>query len=170
VKRFFALFQESTFEGSRAAAQKMKKFAKRQSEGNQNFLLFHSLRFLARSNSDMLSWPNSPLLVLLHFVNPNVLSGDVETHLREGGARVTPLHNLADLTDPSDYSTHVNQLTLAKQLIERGADVNAVSSQGETPLHTACFADNVTTTSTLLSSYWKGVRTQITRTIFRRQR
>jgi hypothetical protein len=28
-KRFFKLFQESTFEGSRAAAQKMKKYAKR---------------------------------------------------------------------------------------------------------------------------------------------
>jgi hypothetical protein len=29
MKRFFIYFEESTFEGSRAAAQKMKKFAER---------------------------------------------------------------------------------------------------------------------------------------------
>jgi ankyrin repeat protein len=52
---------------------------------------------------------------------------------------------LADLTDPFDESTRVNQLILAKQLIERGANVNAVSGhQGEMPLHTACLAGNVT--------------------------
>jgi hypothetical protein len=37
----------------------------------------------------------------------------------------TPLHT-ADLADPFDYSTHVNQLILAKQLVEHGANVNAV--------------------------------------------
>jgi ankyrin repeat protein len=51
---------------------------------------------------------------------------------------------LADLTDHSDYSTHQNQLFLAKQLIERGANVNAVSiPQVITPLHKACYAGNV---------------------------
>jgi hypothetical protein len=65
AKRFFKLFTESTFEGSRAAAKKMKEFAKRQIKHNQRFLLFHSLHFLIRFNSDMLSWPNSPLLVML---------------------------------------------------------------------------------------------------------
>jgi hypothetical protein len=54
----------------------------------------------------MLSWPNSPLLVLLQFVDPNVLIGDEET-------RVTLLHTLADLADPFDYSTHENQVILA---------------------------------------------------------
>jgi hypothetical protein len=143
-KRFFKLFEESTFEGSRAAAQKMKKFAKRLSKENQKLLLFHSLRVLARSDSEMLSWPNSPLLVLLHFVDSNVLCGDVNT-LLQGGEIVTPLHALADLTDPYDYSTHVNQLILARQLIENGANVNAVSSPyRETPLHKACLAENVT--------------------------
>jgi hypothetical protein len=43
VKGFFRLFTESTFEGSRAAAQKMKKFAKRQPAQNQTFLLYFSL-------------------------------------------------------------------------------------------------------------------------------
>jgi hypothetical protein len=143
---FFKLFQESTFEGSRAAAQKMRKIAERQTKHNQKFLLMHSLHFLIRSSdSKMLSWPNSPLLVLLEFVDPNVLTGDDDAPLQEGQARVTPLHMLADMADPSDYSTHKNQLILAKQLIEHSANVNAVSNNdGKTPLHMACSGYNVT--------------------------
>jgi hypothetical protein len=39
----------------------------------------------------------------------------------------------------------VNQLILAKQLVEHGADINAASiTHGMTPLHGACFAGNVT--------------------------
>jgi hypothetical protein len=88
---------------------------------------------------------HSPLLVLLHFVDPNVLLGDENAPLQEGENRVTPLHHLADLAAPNDYSTHENQLFLAKQLIEHGANVNAASiSQRETPLHRACFSGNVT--------------------------
>jgi hypothetical protein len=74
MKRFFRLFQESTFEGSQAAARKMKKIAKGQGKHNQKFLLFHSLRFLAHSTSEMLLCPNSPFLVMLQFVDSNVLS------------------------------------------------------------------------------------------------
>ncbi len=137
-KQFFKLFEESTLKGSRAAARKMKKIAKRQTKTNQKCLLLHSLRLLARSDSEMLSWPNSPLLVLLHFVGPSELSGNKLM-------RVTPLYHLAELADPSDYSTHENQLILAKQLIEHGANVNAVSiPQGSTPLHAAGFWGNVT--------------------------
>jgi hypothetical protein len=140
-KRFFELFQESTFEGSRAAALEMKKIAKRQSKNNQKFLLFHSLFFLVRSDLEILSWPNSPLLVMLQFVDPNVLSGDEQ----QGGTRVTPLHHLADLADTRNYSTYVNQLILAKQLIEHGANVNArLIPKGTTPLHNTCYAENVT--------------------------
>jgi hypothetical protein len=138
IKQFFKLFQESTFEGSQAAARKMKKIARRQTKYNQKFLLFHSLYILAHSDLKMLSWPNSPLLVMLHFIDPDVLFGDEETS-------ATPLHYLTDLAVPNDYSTHENQLTLAKQLIERGANVDAVSSQlGRTPLHHACCFINVT--------------------------
>jgi hypothetical protein len=79
----------------------MKKIAKHQTKNNQKFLLYHSLYLLIRSDSEMLSWPNNnPLLVLLHFVDPNVLSG--------GEERLTPLNHLAALTDPFDYSTHTN--------------------------------------------------------------
>jgi hypothetical protein len=145
MKRFFNLFEESTFEGSRAAARKMKKIAKRQTKIDQKFMLIHSLLFLVRSDSEMLSWPNSPLLVLLQFVDPNVLSGDEHEPREEGEMRYTPLHQLADLADYSDYLTHKNQLILAKQLIERGANVNAVAiPEGGTPLHQACYGDNVT--------------------------
>jgi hypothetical protein len=49
------------------------------------------------------------------------------------------------LADSSDYSTHVNQLILAKQLIGHGANVNAISiPYGMTPLHRACHAGTVT--------------------------
>jgi ankyrin repeat protein len=132
-KRFFKLFQESTKDESRAAAREMQKIAKRQTKQNQEFLLFHSLRFLARSKLEMLSWPNSPLLVILQVVDPNILSG-------EG----TPLHQLAFLADPFDYSTHKKQLILANQLIEHGVNVNAVASSGQTPLHSACYGGLVT--------------------------
>jgi hypothetical protein len=130
IKRFFKLFEESTFEGSQAVAQNMKKYAKEPTENFQKFLLIHSLHFLARfPNTKMLSWPNSPLLVLLQFVNPNVLSGD----------------DLANLTVPNDYSAHGNQLILAKQRIEHGANVNAASiPDNKTPLHSACYHCNVT--------------------------
>jgi hypothetical protein len=139
VKRFFKLFEESTFEGSQATAQSMTKFAKRETKLEKKFMLYHSIPLLVRSSdSKMLSWPNSPLLVLLHFLDPNMLIGDEE-------ARVTLLHMLADLADPFDYSTHQNQLILAKQLIENGADVNVVSiPQSATPLQTACSWSNVT--------------------------
>jgi hypothetical protein len=137
-KQFFKLFQESTLEGSRAAAQKMKKIAKRRTKHNQKFMLFHSLHLLVRaSNSEMLLWPNSPLLVLLHFAGPNMLLGNEDK-------RITSLHHLADLADPFDYSTHENQLILAKHFIEHDANVNAVTKLGRTPLHKACSSNSVT--------------------------
>jgi hypothetical protein len=137
MKRFFKLFEESTFEGSRAAALEMRKIAKRQTKHNQKFLLCHVLEVLVHSDLKMLSWPNSPLLVMLQFIDPNVVFCQ-ET-------KITPLHHLADLADPSDYSTHEKQLILAKQLIEHGANVSAVSnSRGETPLHDACNFASVT--------------------------
>jgi ankyrin repeat protein len=76
--------------------------------------------------------------VLLQFVDPSALFGNEDTSL-------TPLHRLAYLADPIDYSTHENQLILAKQLIEHGANVNAVSSpDGKTPLHDSCHGNAVT--------------------------
>jgi hypothetical protein len=124
----------------------MRKIVERQTKNNQKFMVFHSLYLLARSsNSEMLLWPNSPLLVLLQFVDPNVLSGSEDVPLQEGEARFTPLHMLADVTDPFQYNTHENQIILARQLIEHGANVNAVSiPQDRTPLHYSCYGGNVT--------------------------
>jgi hypothetical protein len=139
MKRFFKLFEESTFDGSKAAARKMKKIARRQSKHNQKFLLFHSVSFLVRSDSGMLSWPNSPLLVMLQFVDPDVMFGNEEV------GTTTSLRQLAKMADPFDYSTHENQLILAKQLIEHGANVMVASTPyGRTSLHVACYSGNVT--------------------------
>jgi hypothetical protein len=143
--RFFKLFQESTEDGSRAAALKMRKIAELQIKIYHNLLLFLSLRLLVWSATEMLPWPNSPLLVLLQFVDPNMLTGDDDVPLQEGQTRLTPLHLLVDLSDPCHFITHKNQLILARQLIEHGANVNAVSiPHGRTPLHHACYWGNVT--------------------------
>jgi hypothetical protein len=84
MNQFLKLFQESTLEGSRAAARKMKKIAKPLTKNVQKYLLLHSLYLLTLSDSKMLSWPNSPLLVMLQFVDPNVLCGhDENTPLQE---------------------------------------------------------------------------------------
>jgi hypothetical protein len=99
----------------------MKKFAKRQIKLDKKGILYHSVHFLFRSsNSEMLWWANSPLLVMLQLVDPNELFGN-------GGTSATLLHYLADMVDPFDYSTDENQLILAKQLIEHGANVNAMT-------------------------------------------
>jgi hypothetical protein len=113
---------------------------------NQKFLLFHRFYILVRfSKLEMLSWPNSPLLVLLQFVHPNALSAGDDAGVLPGETRETPLHHLVDLADSFDYSTHVNQLILAKQLIEHGANVNALSkAHGKTPLHDTCYMGVVT--------------------------
>jgi hypothetical protein len=67
------------------------------------------------------------------------------TTRRRDETRVTRLHDLASMADPFDYSTHENQLILAKQLIDHGANVNAVSIPlGKTPLHDACHGGVVT--------------------------
>jgi hypothetical protein len=138
MKRFFKLFEESTFEGSQAVAREMKEIATRQSKRNQKFLLMHSMHFLVRSDSEMLSWSNCPLLVMLLFVDPNVM-------IENGEAASTPLDHLAYMADTFDYSTHEKQLILAKQLIEHGANVKATSiPHGRTPLHAACYSGNVT--------------------------
>jgi hypothetical protein len=72
-------------------------------------------------------------------------SRDEDAPLEEGDGKLTPLNALTSLLDPSEYSTHKNQLIVAKQLIEHRANVNAVSfPQGSTPLHDACFWGNVT--------------------------
>ena len=101
----------------------MKTIAERQTLENQKFLLFQSLYSLLRSDTKMRLWPNTPFLVLLQFVESNVLFVSEETS-------VTMLHDLADLSAPREYTTHENQLILAKQRSAHGANVNAISPAG----------------------------------------
>jgi hypothetical protein len=103
-----------SFRGCEGKSGRGETNAERQNKTNQAFLSFRSKEVLVRSDSEMLSSPNSPLLVLLQLVDPNVLSGGEDAPLQEGATRVTPLTHLADLADPLDYSTHENQLVLAK--------------------------------------------------------
>jgi ankyrin repeat protein len=106
----------------------MKKFGKQQSKYNQELLCYHTLYFL---------------IVTLQLVDLRMLSGHEGAPLV--ATRETLLHYLADLADPFDYSTHENQLILAKQLIEHGANVNATTRpHRETPLHHACTSGVVT--------------------------
>jgi hypothetical protein len=86
----------------------MKKIAARQTKYNQKALLFHSLYLLIHTDSEMLLWPNSPLLVLLQFVDPNMLWGNEREALQEGETTLPLLHELACMADPNDYSTHEN--------------------------------------------------------------
>jgi hypothetical protein len=146
ANNFFQLFREgSTLEESLPALFYMQQIADRQPEQNYRLLLDHSLRFLIRSDPKKLLWPTSPLLVILQYIDPDVLLGDEHVVLQEGENNQTLLHVLADLADPFDYSTHGNQVILAKQLIEHGANVNAVSiPKNETPLHAACYSGCVT--------------------------
>jgi hypothetical protein len=125
----------------------MKKIVIRETRHSRKVLLGHSLNLLLRTNSEKLLWPSSPLLVLLQFVDPNMLSGHDHEALQEGETRVTLLHLLALMADPtsSDYLTQENQLTLGRQLIEHGANVNAAAySNGVTPLHNACHSATTT--------------------------
>jgi hypothetical protein len=140
MKRFFILFTESTFEGSQAAALKMRKIAEHHTKHDQTYMMFHSLHFLLVSDTKKLSWPNSPHLVLPQVVDPNMSDA-----LQKGEVTATPLHDLSEQSDTSDYSVHENLLILAKQLIAHGANVNAVATvRGDTPLHKACHWANVT--------------------------
>jgi hypothetical protein len=162
-RRFFKLFTESTLEGSQDAAREMTTIADRQTEHNQKALSYYSLCLLMHTKSEKLLWPNSPLLVLLPSVDPNMVIG--EEHDEN---RCTLLHQLVVLADPtrSDSSIYENQLTMGRQLIGHGANVNALAfPKGETPLHTACHS-SVTTNLHFIQLLLKRVQIQMPRTIW----
>jgi hypothetical protein len=142
-KRFFKLFQESTKEGSQAAALKMKEIAARQPKHNQIILLFHSLSLLMRADSKKLRWPNSPLRIILQFVDTNMRYGAANVEdPREEMATPTPLHHLSYY---GGHSFHKNQVILGQQLFRHGANANLKAQpDGATPLHLACYSSVVT--------------------------
>jgi hypothetical protein len=144
-KRFFKLFTESTHEGSLAAAQEMKKIAARQIQRIQKAMLFHSICLLMRTDSKKLRWSNSPLRIMLLFVDANVRLTNAEDPLEELATGLTPLHFLSDPADPKVHSFHKNQVILGQQLLRHGANANlAMLPDGRTPLHLACHSSSVT--------------------------
>jgi hypothetical protein len=93
-------------------------------------LLFHSFARSIRCDNKMLSWPNSPLLVLLQCIGPNVLLGEGE---------VEPLHHWPTCR-PFRLPGHKTS-SRAKQLMNKyGANVNSVvePTRRTLPLHKAC--------------------------------
>jgi hypothetical protein len=145
-KRFFKLFTESTREGSRAAAREMQEIAARQTTHNQKCMLFHSLSLLMHTDSEKLRWPNSPLRIILQFVDANVRWATEEEDSAEEFAKGnTPLHHLSYQVNPHDHSFHKNQVILGQQLFRHGANANLNAyTDGRTPLHVACNSTEVT--------------------------
>jgi hypothetical protein len=143
VRRFFGLFSESQ-QGDTdhtVTVREMKKILRNESPQIQQVILLCSFSLLSQlTPSKMLELPTSPLKVVLQFVDASVLSSD------DGGG-ATPLHWLANMSDPSKEHTLENQCILAKQLIEAGANVNARAQHAwhkGTPLHIACSSYNCT--------------------------
>jgi ankyrin repeat protein len=139
-RTFFKLFLDSTLEESKAAAREMEKILNRQIPAIKYSWLLQSMYLLLRGGSEKLTWPNSPLLVALrHGVDPDIYVS------QDGSQRETILHMLARCAHAEDVVTHRHQLILARQLIEHGANVNAVSAFYDyTPLHFACLPTTIT--------------------------
>ena len=114
-------------------------------KNHREFLLFQSIGILLGLGSDIIVQPTSPIVVLLESgVDPNALSHPWGGPPDEGSSR--PLHLLIDMTAPN-MDLMERQVIIAKQLIEAGADVNAVNAPGQgrnSPLHNACFSGECT--------------------------
>jgi hypothetical protein len=145
-KRFFKLFTESTREKSRAAVREMQEIAARQTKHHHKFLLLCTLSLLMHTDSKKLRWPNSPLRIMLHFVDANMHWATAEEDPREEMATVlAPLHHLSCHADAKYHSFHRNQVSLGQQLFRHGANANLdAQPDGVTPLHIACHSSVVT--------------------------
>jgi hypothetical protein len=138
ARRFFDLFFDSQGDTDHTDTfRKMRKILLKESRFNRRDILFRSLSILSQRPSEMLKLPTSPLKVALQFVDASVMS-------MYDGRGSTPLHWLAQMSDPRKEHTLENQRILAKQLLEAGANANA-RAQGcfdkvkVTPLHIACW-------------------------------
>jgi hypothetical protein len=142
AKQFFKLFTESTLDGSKAAAREMKEIAARQTKYHQTTMMFYSISLLLRTDSKKLRWPNSPLRIMLQFVDANEQWADSPEELATGP---TPLHHLSQEADPKDHAFHRNQVILGQQLFRHGANAYLDAYPFViTPLHLACHSMTVT--------------------------
>jgi hypothetical protein len=70
------------------------------------------------TDSKKLRWPNSPLRIMLQFVDANVRLGAATEEDPRGELGLTPLHHLPYQADPKDQSFHKNQVILGQQLFD----------------------------------------------------
>jgi hypothetical protein len=140
ARRFFDLFLDTQGETDHTdTVRKMMNILLKESCYNRQVLLFFSLSILSQLPSEMLKLPTSPLKVALQSVDASVMSCPGSN--MDDGRGFTPLHYLAQLSNPNKEHTLENQCILAKQLIEAGANVNARAQRclyKMTPLHNAC--------------------------------
>jgi hypothetical protein len=131
------LFRESKPGGRTAAAHEMKQIALRQTEKRLHSWLLAALPELVHVDVDRLTWPSSPLLVMLECMDSTALSVD--------NRHSVYLAWLTELLYPDDHRAYVNQLIIAKQLVEHAVNVNdELWQSGTTPLHSACSSNVVT--------------------------
>jgi hypothetical protein len=146
ARRFFDLFFETQGDTDDTdSVRKMKKVLQNESPFSRQVILLRSLYVLSQLPSEMLKLSTSPLKVALQFVDASVMSCPGPN--MDDGRGATPLHCLAQMSDPSKEHTLKNQCIIAKQLIEAGANVNARAQRGNgnvTPLHAACSSGNCT--------------------------
>jgi hypothetical protein len=137
--QFYKLFNESQPGGRKAAASEMKQIARRLEQHQTDSWLLSILIDLVHADVDRLTWPNSPLLVLLECRDPTTLLGGRTRH-------PMLLNSLASIMHPDGQRTcYTNQILLARQIVEYGVDANAaVMPNGTTPLHNACCSAGVT--------------------------
>lgn len=114
-------------------------------QSNRESLLFQSIGILLGLDSDTIAQPTSPVLVLLESgVDPNFLSHPWGGPPDDSSSRL--LHMLVGCTAPN-VDIMERQIIIARQLIEAGADVNAVNGPAlgkNSPLHNACFSGRCT--------------------------
>jgi hypothetical protein len=148
AKRFFDLFFETLGDTDHTdTVRKMKSILLKVNRFNRQVILFRSLSILSQlTPSKILKLPTSPLKVALQCgVDASVMSCPGKN--MDDGTGFTPLHWVAEMSDPSKEHTLKNQCILAKQLIEAGANVNARAQRlmtKITPLHCACSSKNCT--------------------------
>jgi hypothetical protein len=142
ARRFFDLFFKSQGDTDHTdTVRKMKNILLKECRYNREVTMFRSLNLLSQLPSEMLKLPTSPLKVSLQSVDASAMSSPGPN--MDDGKGCTPLHCLAEMSNPSKDHVLENQCILAMQLIGAGANVNARAQRNlfkMTPLHVACFS------------------------------
>jgi hypothetical protein len=150
MQQVFHIFMSK--DESDEAYHNMKELLLKEPLWRRQTAVFQSLFILMRLDKEMALMRTSPLMVCLHAADcdPNYLSRPPPTRGPRDDTGSTALHWLAEMADPEIYTTHEIQIILGQQLLEAGAEVNAVAGSGlghVTPLHRACASDTVTNLS-----------------------